>query len=142
MIAADLLAVAAEQERRVVRRAVRFDGVVAEDQIHAVLRRRLAEPVEHPRTASGSTSSRALGFAASHLSRPSVSSGQRQGVAAGRAGLVDELLQFLQRPIDLGQDLGGFSRKSIVRFLGWAAAMRIGARPSGDGRGRPSAGPA
>ena len=70
-------------------------------------RRRPAEPVEHS----------LHGLGEDRIERPRVRRlpleqaegvlGQRQGVAAGRPGLVDELLQLRKRPIDPGQDLGG-----------------------------------
>ena len=105
-------------------------------------------------TASGSTSLERLGVGRLPLEQAQGVLRQRQRVASGLAGLVDERLQLRQRAIDLGQDLGGFqpevdrpvpglgrghAHRRLLSGEAEAAAARAGLRHDRPSRSVPTA---
>ena len=107
-----------------------------------MVRRRPAEPVEHPADRLGEHLAQRLRVRRFPLEEAQGVLRERQRVAAGLAGLADELLQFRQRAIDLGQGRVG-SQPEVDRpvpGLGRghahrALALRRSPRRSGTRRG-------
>ncbi len=124
VVAADLLAVAAKEERRVVDCAIRLDRVAAQNEIHLVRRGRTAESFEHSRHRDRQHFiERRPGCAASHLSRPSVSSGN---ASASHFASAAFRMSCSNSPSDVRPDAGPRpGRRSSNRSCGsWAAQRR------------------
>jgi hypothetical protein len=84
------------------------------------------------RTASGRTSPRDSGFAVSHLRRPRVSSGSASASHPASPALRTSCTSSASERSTSARAASDFSRKSMVRFLGWAAATRIARLLSGE----------
>ena len=120
VVAADLLAVAAEEERRVVGLPVGLHEIAAHDQIHAVLGGGAAQPVEHALDRLGQDLLRRRLVHAAPVEQTERVLRQRQHVAPGVAGLVDDLLQLVEILVHGGEDFGRFLESPVNR-----AAFRL-----------------
>ena len=158
VIAADLLAVPAEEERGVVEVPVGLDAVVAADDVHAVSGGRSAEPRRaSARPRAGRSSPGSASLPASQLPRPSVSSGNamasqpplgrllQQGLQLGE-GLIharQDVIDVLHVPVDQprlrlrGGDANGARRgRGPGRRHGWRfSAERRGGTPQREAGG-------
>ena len=113
VVAADLPAVASEEERCVTNRAVRLDGVGAADQIHMLRGRGLAQAVQHAfhRLGQYFLQGPLVGCLPGAESQGVLRQDER--VTLGRAGLAHDLLKLAQRAINLGQHFLGLGESVI-----------------------------
>ena len=105
-VTANFLAVATEEERRVVNRAVRFNRVVAAHQIHPVRRRGAAQAIKHALHRSGQhlVQRRLVGCFPGAKAQGVLR--ERERVALGLSGPVHDLLQVAQRTVNMRQHFG------------------------------------